>query len=116
MGNVLEIDLARRRSAFTTKPMASLGLHALARRFERGRRTCDANVLADLVVIAGFRAEGGGPFAIPVSAGRWVGRPCEITHNGKQVLVNAVRTFLDGDDDDRDDVAENRRAACAVMT
>lgn len=90
---VLDIDLERRRSAFTAEPLASVGLHALARRFERGRRTTDADVLDELVVIAGFEAGAGDSFAIPVPTGRWVGHPCDVSHKGNDVLIHAVRSF-----------------------
>lgn len=56
--------------------IAALGLHALARRFQRGADRSDAAVLADLVELA-LRAPdavaAGGEFEVATPNGRWVG-------------------------------------------
>jgi hypothetical protein len=74
--------------------LATVGLHALARRYERGEDLSDFSVLRDL---AGFRrrwrriveAETD-EFEVPTSTGgRWIG--ATMVYEGDQVL--AVRTF-----------------------
>lgn len=72
--------------------LADVGLHALARRFERGNCDDDA-VLCDLAELAhGYRSAvaGGGDFAIEAGGGRWIG--AVTTVKGAPVL--AVRTFV----------------------
>lgn len=56
--------------------IAGIGLHALARRYQRGADRADAAVLADLLPIAtGYRAtaRAKGEFTIPAGGGRWIG-------------------------------------------
>ena len=73
--------------------LAEVGLHALARRFERGRDSTVAGVLGDLRVFAvalrrAIRTDDD-EFAIPTpSGGRWRG---QLTQGGAPV---AVRTFV----------------------
>ena len=79
----------------TTTFLAVVGLHALARRFERGERRADAAVLRDLAPVGrGYPAAvaAGVEFAIPAGTGRWIGAVMQAS--GAPVL--AVRTFLDG--------------------
>jgi hypothetical protein len=72
--------------------IAGVGLHALARRFERGGDRTDATVLADiLALIDGYEAAvaAGGEFEIAVpGGGRWIGAVAP----GEAVAI--VRTFL----------------------
>jgi hypothetical protein len=74
--------------------VADIGLHALARRFERGADRDDAAVLSDVTVLGpAWRAaaEAGGEFGIAVpSGGRWIGSVTRV--RGEPVL--AVRTFV----------------------
>jgi hypothetical protein len=76
----------------STQLISDVGLHALARRFERARPNDDAAVLRDLKALAdGYRSAvaNGGDFEVPTKAGgRWIG--C-IT----AVRVLGVRTFLE---------------------
>jgi hypothetical protein len=74
--------------------IADVGLHALARRFERGADRSEEAVLHDLAPLAREHrgiAEHGGEFAIPAtSGGRWIGSVTIV--KGARVL--AVRTFI----------------------
>jgi hypothetical protein len=54
---LLTLILARGRFASETKILADVGLHALARRFERGDDRSDDAVLANLKPLAGGHAE-----------------------------------------------------------
>jgi len=78
----------------TTRLLAAVGLHGLARRFERGADRTDDAVLRDLLPLAcgcpaAIRA--GGDFAIPVpGTGAWIGA---IAADGATALA---RTFVDG--------------------
>jgi hypothetical protein len=79
--------------AETNHRITGIGLHALARRYQRGTRS-DRAVLADLLALAeGYPAAvaAGGEFAIPVpGGGRWIGAVAP----GEAVAI--VRTFVDG--------------------
>lgn len=74
--------------------ICDLGLHALARRFERGDGREDRDVLRDLLpLVDAYKATvaDGGEFAIPVRAGgTWIGRIATV--KGRAVL--SVRTFV----------------------
>jgi hypothetical protein len=71
--------------------LADVGLHALARRYERGADRSDAAVLRDLVPLARSAATVNGEFAIPTADnGCWIGRVTRV--RGASVL--AVRTFV----------------------
>jgi hypothetical protein len=94
--------------AVATKPyaiavslLADVGLHALARRFERGRPNDDGAVLLDLAPL-GYRwaatvksAGPGGEFQIeaPASGGRWRGAVTLVA--GRELPVLLVRTFVE---------------------
>jgi hypothetical protein len=74
--------------------IADLGLHGLARRYERGTDRADEAVLVDLAALApAWRAatERGGDFAIPAGSGRWIGSTTLV----RDAPVLAVRTFVD---------------------
>lgn len=79
--------------------LAEVGLHAIARRFERGRPDDDRAVLKDLVALAwGFADAASGEastteFAIPApSRGRWIGALAALDSESEPVM--AVRTFV----------------------
>jgi hypothetical protein len=90
-------DLAVAPPSFSEKliPLSVIGLHALARRYQRGADYSDAAVLDDLRVLArdGLAAfKAGGEFAIPApSGGRWIGavRP--------EDRVVIIRTYFGND-------------------
>jgi hypothetical protein len=81
-------------SAFTveSKIVALAGLHALARRYERGERT-DLGVARDLLALAltapGILARGG-EFAVDGREGRWIG--ARMALDGQSVA--AARTYV----------------------
>ncbi len=81
--------------AESTLNLTAIGLHALARRYQRGTDRRDAAVLADLPLGRHFGAHvrRGGDFAIPPPrGGRWIGAVMET--GGAPLLV--VRTFVNG--------------------
>jgi len=73
--------------------IASVSLHALARRFQRGWTTTDAAVMEDLRALALWQG-GGGEFSVPVADGFWVGSTRETTFAGQTQRSLLVRTFL----------------------
>jgi hypothetical protein len=84
---------------FETIIAASVPLHALARRFQRGWDNSDTAIRADLHALA-EPCEGtlaaGGEFAVPIAhGGKWVGVVTEIKDRGDTVRVLVVRTFRD---------------------
>jgi len=81
--------------AYEQSLIADVGLHALARRYERGEGRDDDAVLRDLAVLAHGHAAAvaaGGEFQIPAGGGRWIGSTTLV----KDTLVLAVRTFVSG--------------------
>jgi hypothetical protein len=71
--------------------VADVGLHALARRFQRASDHADAAVLADLAALAPKWRDTAGEFRIPApSGGHWIGSVTAV--RGAPVL--AVRTFV----------------------
>jgi hypothetical protein len=80
----------------TTATLAIVGLHALARRFERGSGRGDVAIMRALAPLG--RAypgaiKGGGEFAIEAAGGgRWIGA---VMMQGTAPVL-AVRTFVDG--------------------
>jgi hypothetical protein len=83
---------------FEVAPIASIPLHALARRFQRGWTNTEVAIRADLLALAGPAAElidRGAGFAVPVDDGSWVGSVVEIEHFGAPVAIMVVRTFRD---------------------
>lgn len=80
-------------------PVATVGLHCLARRFQRAsaNRTDEATVLDEIGQLA-LRfptiAPDGGEFAYQVPGGRWCGHVVESCDNH---VVVVARTFLDAD-------------------
>jgi hypothetical protein len=77
-----------------TVPLAQVGLHAIARRFQRGVDRTAAAVLRDLVPLAQAwpaTIDGGREFEIPVAiGGRWMGAVMESA----DAPVLLVRTFV----------------------
>jgi hypothetical protein len=73
--------------------LVDVGMHALARRFERGDRS-NATVLSDLVpLLHAYRSAitAGADFEIRASSGRWRGSISNVRNWGP---VLAVRTFI----------------------
>jgi hypothetical protein len=83
-----------------TKSLATISLHALARRCQRGRDTSARVVLADLKALALAHAEVlqvGGPFTVPAVDGRWAGEVLRLRQRdggGATVPIVAARTFF----------------------
>ena len=79
--------------AFERTLLADVGLHALARRYERGAGRDDDAVLRDLAVLS-HASKGaidkGGEFAIPAGEGKWIGSVTTV--KGSPAL--GVRTFM----------------------
>jgi hypothetical protein len=78
-------------------PIASIALHALARRFQRAWDNSDSAIYADLLALAWPSAEvlaRGGDFNVPVADGQWVGAVTEIEDRGKAVSILVVRSFV----------------------
>lgn len=73
--------------------IASLCLHSLGRRFQRGIRTDDATILAELKQIALCQpdiVEANGAFSIPGDGGSWVG---EVGQRDAMPML-AIRSFV----------------------
>jgi hypothetical protein len=80
---------------FEERPLAVIGLHALARRFERGADRDEHQVVADTLPLGrAFRAQvksGAAEFAIDApSGGKWLGSM--MAYGTVRLLV--VRTFI----------------------
>jgi hypothetical protein len=75
--------------------LAFVSLHALARRYQRGRDTTEAAIFADLAALeSGFRRViTSSRFTVPVPGGAWVGEVANA--DGSAHL--AVRTYYDVD-------------------
>jgi hypothetical protein len=76
--------------------LADVGLHALARRYQRGWAADDKAVLVDLAPLGSSwasTARAGGEFRIeaPQGQGEWIGTVIEV--EGRQLPVLMVRTF-----------------------
>jgi hypothetical protein len=72
--------------------VVSVGLHAVARRMQRGFRTDDETILSELRQIAAMYptiVESLGDFSVPGDGGLWVG---EVGRNGSAPLL-AIRSF-----------------------
>jgi hypothetical protein len=85
---------------FDTILLASVSLHALARRYQRAFDNSDAAVGADLFALASSLSgavDAGDEFAVPLGDGRWVGNVTEIEDRGERVLIAVVRTFRSDD-------------------
>ena len=88
--------------------VASVSLHALAPRYERGRNS-DAAIRADLATLAVPRPDvlaAGGDFTEPLADGQWVGTLTEIEDRGEPVRIFAVRSFIGADMEARTDATE----------
>jgi hypothetical protein len=78
--------------------LADVGLHALARRFQRGWKADDGSVLLDLAPLGSSwasTAKAGGEFrvAAPAGEGHWIGTVTTV--EGRRLPVLMVRTFVD---------------------
>jgi hypothetical protein len=83
---------------FEVAPIASVPLHALARRYQRGWTNTETAIRADLlalVVPAADVIDRGDNFAVPVTDGLWVGGVVAIEHFGEPAAIMVVRTFRD---------------------
>jgi hypothetical protein len=91
--HAVEFDQGSVASRFVS--LAAVSLHALARRYQRGRDTSETAIFADLARLAdNFRLVVTLPrFAIAVPGGTWVGEPM----NTGEATVLAVRTYYDAD-------------------
>jgi hypothetical protein len=77
--------------------IASVPLHALARRLQRGWDVSDAEVRADLAALACTRPDvlaAGRKFNVPLATGCWVGSVAEIEDRGEPVRILVVRSFI----------------------
>jgi hypothetical protein len=86
--------------SFTSALAASVSLHALARRFQRGRDNSDAAIRADLAALAtpvDDVLEASGDFRVLTADGQWIGEPTETEDRGKLKTILAVRTFVSSD-------------------
>lgn len=103
--DALAINRIRVRSvggkfSFTYDRLASINLHAVARRFQRGRDCSAAAVLADIRAIGEVPIEAAeAEFEIAVHDGRWVGRMIDVQgyvcdQPDRTGMIRAVRTFL----------------------
>jgi hypothetical protein len=91
---LIQIDYGH-EIAISRRPLGDAGLHAVARRFERGTDRSDAAVLADLLELAcAFpeRAMAGGDFRVATRDGYWLGEL--VSYDGQPFLT--ARTFMDG--------------------
>jgi len=76
---------------------ASVPLHALGRRYQRGWDVSDTAIRADLAELADPRPDllaRYGEFTVPLADGCWVGTVAEIEERGESVRILAVRTFV----------------------
>jgi hypothetical protein len=89
----------------TTPPFAEgadiveLGLHSLARRFERGRPNDNAAVLRDVHALArGYlnASDPSGEFEIETPCGRWVGAIIIPAGEGEHPGALCARTYIEG--------------------
>jgi hypothetical protein len=83
---------------------ASVGFHALGRRYERGRDRSRIAMLADLAVLAVTAIDHSGKhteemqFRVPVQRGYWLGVLAEVRIlKEKPRMQFVVRTYLDAD-------------------
>ena len=82
------------RFACTSARVAHVGLHALARRYQRGDGTTDAEMRRSLNPIAQAARDaigGAGEFAVEAAGGRWVGT---VMLAGRSPVL-AVRSFVE---------------------
>jgi hypothetical protein len=86
--------------SFTSALAASVSLHALARRYERGSNNSAAAIRADLVALmrpVDDVLEGSNDFTIPAGDGQWVGEATEVDDRGKVKCILAARSFISVD-------------------
>jgi hypothetical protein len=98
---------------FGNTPVASVPLHALARRFQRGWDVSDAAVRADLAALACPCPDvlaSGGEFTVPLADGCWVGTVTEIEARGEPARILVVRSFIGAHMSARPDMSERASA------
>ena len=86
-------SLVRWNFAYHYEMLASISLHGLGRRYQRGADSSPAAVMADFAALATATPESTAPgrFEVRTSNGRWAGRVVPV-HGSAPVL--AARTFL----------------------
>jgi hypothetical protein len=72
--------------------VASISMHALARRYQRGFDTSRAAILADVAALA--VAPEGNEWQVATSGGRWVGVAAMLKHGARTAMTPVARTFL----------------------
>jgi len=90
--------------------LGTIGMHALARRFQRGRDRSHEAVLNDMLYLAEAQTDqlhgkerfpDGTPFRIPVPHGLWAGEAMVVNHDVPTIKDTSVqllvRTYLDRD-------------------
>lgn len=87
--------IAPRDCRFIERSLAGVSLHALARRFERGRDGSDAAVIRDLAALAAHHPDRlpASAFRLRAPSGWWAG---EVLPVSGEALIN-VRTFYDSE-------------------
>jgi hypothetical protein len=90
----IELQAVSWKPAFVVGDLiASLSLHALGRRYQRGFDTSDAAILAEMRTIALCQpdiVEANGAFSIPGNGGSWVG---EVGQRDAMPML-AIRSFV----------------------
>jgi hypothetical protein len=79
-----------REVEISTVPQIGIGLHALARWFERTGKRTDLELYADLAPL--LTLDGPSPWSTP--DGRWVGEDLEAEMEGGPVRLRMVRSYL----------------------
>jgi hypothetical protein len=97
--NVIGLVADHRKFRFNSIALASLNLHAIGRRYQRGLDNSPAAIVSDLRSIADVAAEVAetdGNFEINVAGGVWAGHVMEIRdEDGRDpTKILSIRTFL----------------------
>src|SRR5665647_1627305 len=95
-----QMRLSASEFSFTNAPLATISLHALARRYQRGFNNSDAAISTDLHALS--RPPPGlldnfGDFYIATESGFWVGPVVEIEDRGGPARILVARTFVTED-------------------
>jgi hypothetical protein len=85
------------RFRFEHALVASVPLHALARRFQRGWDLSDAAVRAALASPRPDVLAAGGEFTVPLPEGCWVGTVAEIEDRSEPARILVVRSYIGAD-------------------
>jgi hypothetical protein len=84
-----------------TKVLAAVGLHGLARRYQRGGNRSAAAIYADLMLLGRAHAElarAGGAFSVPTMGGKWAGAVFRFQDGEAVAPVLAARTYFREDE------------------